>query len=74
MRTNRIPLPKAVYELLPFFYLGLGTTCLLVNHSLGLDILGAYLMARGLFKTILRINYRSPHQALTQSPLHRREP
>lgn len=73
MKINRKFLPKPLYEILPFLYLALGTGGLLANHSLGLDILCAYLLARGLFKMILRINYRSPRQALTKSPSRHRE-
>ena len=73
MSTKRIYLPKAVYEIIPLLYLGLGAVSLLANHSLGLDILGTLLIARGLFNSLLRINYRSPHQALTKSPVRYRE-
>lgn len=73
MSNKRFFLPKAVYEILPLLYLGFGTASLMANHSLGLDILGALLVARGLFSSILRINYRSPHQALTKSPVRHRE-
>jgi len=72
MKTKRIHLPKAIYELLPLLYLSLGASCILSSHSIGLSVVGAYLIAQGLFKSVLRINYRSPDQALTQSPTHRR--
>lgn len=71
MNTKRIILPKPVYELLPLLYLSLGTSCLTLSPSIGLDILGTGLIAMGLFQTILRINYRSPHQALNHSPRRR---
>lgn len=74
MRIKRLFVPKPVYELFPILYLGLGISCIVSNESVGLVILGAYLIVQGLFKSILRFNYRSPHQALTQSqpqsPIH----
>lgn len=73
MRINRIFLPRAVYELFPLLYLGLGTACMVIDHSPALMVLGAILIGRGLFTVILRINYRSPKQALAKSPLPRRE-
>lgn len=73
MSNKRFYLPKAVYEIIPLLYLGLGVACLMANLSLGLNILGALLIARGLFNSLLRLNYRSPHQALTKSPIRHRE-
>lgn len=73
MRNKRLFLPKAAYEILPLLYLGLGIASLLNSQSIALDILGAWLVARGLFTSVLRINYRSPLQALTKSPVRRRE-
>lgn len=73
MRIKRIFLPKPVYEVFPLLYLTLGTSCIVASQSIGLDILGAYLIAQGLFKSILRLNYRSPRQALTKSPVRQRE-
>lgn len=74
MLSKHIFLPKPIYELLPLFYLSLGLACIMAGHSIGFDLLAAYLSARGLFHVILRINYRSPNQALTQSPRRRRGP
>lgn len=73
MITKHIFFPKAIYELFPLLYISLGAICIIANYSIGLDILAAYLIIQGLFKSILRINYRSPLQALTQSPIHRSE-
>lgn len=72
MRIKAIFLPKPVYEVFPILILSLGASCIVASQSIGLDILGAYLIAQGLFKSILRLNYRSPHQALTKSPARRR--
>lgn len=72
MRSKLLYLPKPLYEILPVLYLSLGTVCVLAGHSVSLDILGAFLLSQGLFNSILRINYRSPQQALSQSPLRRR--
>ncbi len=72
MSTRRFFLPKPVYELLPILYLSLGAGCIALSPSIGMNILGAILIVRGLFKSILRVNYRSPDQALRHSPLHRR--
>lgn len=74
MQAKRLIIPKPVYEALPLFYLCLGISCLVGNVSTGLDIIGGLLIARALFTAILRINYRSPHQALTKSPVPRRGP
>lgn len=73
MRTKRHFLPKPVYELFPFISLSLGISCIVAGHSIGLSMLGACLIAQGLFKSILRFNYRSPHQALTQNAIRPRE-
>ena len=73
MHNKRFYLPRAAYEILPLFYLGLGLSCLLASQSIVLTILGALLVARGLYTSILRINYRSPRQALAKSPVYRRE-
>ncbi|MDH5446548.1 MAG: hypothetical protein OEY52_13430 [Gammaproteobacteria bacterium] len=73
MTNKSYRLPKAVYEVLPFFYLMLGTSSLLLDHSIGLDILGAVLIARGLYTLLLRLNYRSPNQALQKSPIRHRD-
>lgn len=73
MRTKRFFLPKAVYELFPLISLSLGVSCIVVSQSIGLSMLGVYLIAKGLFKSILRFNYRSPHQALTQNAIRQRE-
>ena len=73
MSKKQTFLPKPVYEILPLLYLSLGAAGINASHSLTLDILAAYLIARGLFNIILRINYRSPHQALTKGPVPRRD-
>ncbi len=73
MRIKSIFIPKPIYELFPLLYLSLGASCIAINQSIVLDILGTYLIIQALFKLILRLNYRSPLQALTQSPLHRSE-
>ena len=67
MRTKRLILPKPLYELIPLFYLGLGTSCLVASESVALSVLGAVFICQGLFTSVLRINYRSPHQVLNQS-------
>lgn len=67
MRTKHLILPKPLYELIPLFYLGLGTSCLMAGESMALSVLGAVLICQGLFTSILRINYRSPHQVLNQN-------
>jgi len=73
MKISRLYLPKPVYEIFPFLYVGLGAACIATSHSSGLNILGAYFIFQGVFKSILRLNYRSPHQALTKSPSRQRE-
>jgi len=73
MQSKRLFLPKPLYELVPFVYLILGASCIVMDHSIGLALVGAYLIAQGLFKSILRLNYRSPSQALRQGPFSRRD-
>ena len=73
MSNKRFFLPKAVYEILPLFYILIGVAALLHSHHIALDVLAAWLIARGLFTSLLRFNYRSPRQALSKSPVKRRE-
>jgi len=67
MQKKKFLLPKAIYEALPLFYMLMGLLVVFTLYSTLAWVSGSVLAIMGLLIFLLRRNYRSPHQALSQN-------